>query len=79
MTATPPDPDPLRDPGLEPGGGVRPGDTPPDSGSTTRGLSRPETYRSRTGAIVWLVVIAIFTLSVIGFVVAQIVGWISVF
>ncbi len=58
---------------------MRPGDTPPDSGSTTRGLSRRETYRSRTGAVVWLVVIAIFTLSVIGFVVAQIVGWISVF
>ncbi|MFC7616823.1 DUF6480 family protein [Actinokineospora soli] len=25
----PPDPDPDRTPGLEPGGGVRPGDTPP--------------------------------------------------
>ncbi|MEU4741733.1 DUF6480 family protein, partial [Actinosynnema sp. NPDC023658] len=32
MTATPPDPDPARTPGLEPGGGVAPGETPPDSG-----------------------------------------------
>ncbi|HEX7307985.1 DUF6480 family protein [Lentzea sp.] len=42
MTATPPDPDPLRTPGLEPGGGVAPGDTPPDSGSTTTGLTHHE-------------------------------------
>ncbi|MET9226450.1 DUF6480 family protein [Lentzea sp. NPDC003310] len=41
MTATPPDPDPLRTPGLEPGGGVQPGDTPPDSGQTS-GLSHHE-------------------------------------
>ncbi|GLY46547.1 DUF6480 family protein [Lentzea sp. NBRC 102530] len=41
MTATPPDPDPLRTPGLEPGGGVRPGDTPPESGQTS-GLSHHE-------------------------------------
>ncbi|SDM46877.1 hypothetical protein SAMN04488074_12213 [Lentzea albidocapillata subsp. violacea] len=41
MTATPPDPDPQRTPGLEPGGGVRPGDTPPESGQTS-GLSHHE-------------------------------------
>lgn len=35
----PPDPDPDRTPGLEPGGGVPPGETPPDSGSTTEGAS----------------------------------------
>jgi hypothetical protein len=79
MTAMPPDPDPDLTPGLEPGGGVRPGETPPDSGSTTPGISRPETYRSRTGAIIWLTVIALFTLSIIGFIVAQVVGWISAF
>jgi Family of unknown function (DUF6480) len=40
MTATPPDPDPARTPSLEPGGGVRPGETPPDSAQTS-GLSDP--------------------------------------
>ncbi|OLL17115.1 DUF6480 family protein [Rhodococcus aetherivorans] len=35
------DPEPARTPDLEPGGGVAPGSTPPDSGSTS-GLSAPE-------------------------------------
>ncbi|MFC3961426.1 DUF6480 family protein [Nocardia jiangsuensis] len=35
------DPDPARVPGLEPGGGVRPGDTPPDTPQTS-GLSASE-------------------------------------
>jgi hypothetical protein len=35
----PPDPQPDRTPGLEAGGGVPPGETPPDSGSTTEGLA----------------------------------------
>ena len=41
MTATPPDPDPALTPSLEPGGGVRPGETPPDSAQTS-GLSEPQ-------------------------------------
>lgn len=41
MTATPPDPDPSRVPGLEPGGGVPPGSTPPDSAQTS-GVSDPQ-------------------------------------
>lgn len=35
------DPDPARVPDLEAGGGVRPGDTPPDTPQTS-GLSAPE-------------------------------------
>lgn len=35
------DPDPARTPDLEPGGGVPPGDTPPDTPQTS-GLSAPE-------------------------------------
>jgi hypothetical protein len=38
MTVIPPDPDPTRTPSLEPGGGVAPGDLPPDSAQTS-GLS----------------------------------------
>ncbi|MFN3002013.1 DUF6480 family protein [Mycolicibacterium wolinskyi] len=41
MTAQPPDPDPASTPDLEPGGGVTPGATPPDSGQTS-GLGEPE-------------------------------------
>ncbi|WP_238815885.1 DUF6480 family protein [Nocardia brasiliensis] len=35
------DPDPAKTPGLEPGGGVAPGTTPPDTPQTS-GLSAPE-------------------------------------
>jgi hypothetical protein len=53
MTALPPDPDPAETPGLEPGGGVEPGDTPPDSGETS-GLSaaQPPARRKYTPATV---------------------------
>jgi hypothetical protein len=64
MTALPPDPDPAQTPGLEPGGGVAPGSTPPDSAQTS-GLSEPEpTPRRRLtpAVIVSLVAIAIFVL-----------------
>ncbi|GHH31035.1 DUF6480 family protein [Lentzea cavernae] len=60
MTALPPDPDPARTPGLEPGGGVNPGDTPPDSGSTTEGLSHHE--RKPPTATAGRIVIAIIVL-----------------
>ncbi|MGW4213175.1 DUF6480 family protein [Lentzea sp. NPDC004789] len=53
MTATPPDPDPMSTPGLEPGGGVRPGDTPPESGQTS-GVSHrePAPPKAATGRVV---------------------------
>jgi hypothetical protein len=35
VTDLPPDPDPANTPGVEPGGGVAPGDTPPDSAQTS--------------------------------------------
>lgn len=41
MTSTPPEPNPDNTPDLEPGGGVKPGSTPPDAPQTS-GLSEPE-------------------------------------
>jgi hypothetical protein len=64
MTAVPPDPDPADTPGLEPGGGVAPGSTPPESAQTS-GLSEPEaTPRRRLtpSAIVGISVVVVFVL-----------------
>jgi hypothetical protein len=64
MTAVPPDPDPTTTPGLEPGGGVAPGTTPPDSAQTS-GLSEPEPRPRRRltpTSVGSLVAIAIFLL-----------------
>jgi uncharacterized protein DUF6480 len=64
MTAEPPDPDPARTPGLEPGGGVAPGATPPDSAQTS-GLSEPEPRPKRRvtpGMVVGLLAIALLVL-----------------
>lgn len=64
MTAVPPDPDPGRTPGLEPGGGVAPGSTPPDSAQTS-GLSEPQPHPRRRltfGTIISIVAITGFVL-----------------
>lgn len=64
MTAIPPDPEPAETPGLEPGGGVPPGSTPPDSDQMS-GIgaveSRPRRRWTPT-AIVSVIAIAIFLL-----------------
>ncbi|MBC6451216.1 DUF6480 family protein [Actinokineospora xionganensis] len=74
MTALPPDPDPDRTPGLQPGGGVRPGDTPPESGSTTEGLSRRERCPSRTMAVVTTIFVVLVTIAIVALVIAQLTG-----
>ncbi|MGE2688924.1 DUF6480 family protein [Mycolicibacterium pulveris] len=64
MTAQPPDPDPAQTPDLEPGGGVRPGSTPPDSAQTS-GLSEPEERprrRMTPTAFVGLIAVTILVL-----------------
>ncbi|WP_447006997.1 DUF6480 family protein [Saccharothrix isguenensis] len=78
MTATPPDPDPARTPGLEPGGGVAPGETPPDSGQTS-GLSHPQPMPSRRGPIITLVAVLVVTALTVAFIVAQVMGWTNLF
>ncbi|EYR62910.1 membrane protein [Actinotalea ferrariae CF5-4] len=56
----PADPDPAQTPGLEPGGGVAPGDTPPGESSATPGTTQhqPELPSERTNKIVYGLVIA---------------------
>jgi len=75
MTAQPPDPDPARTPGLEPGGGVAPGATPPDSAQTS-GLAEPEPRPRRrltpamvVGLIAIAVLVVLFAVVAIGLVV----------
>ncbi len=81
MTATPPDPDPARmsDVDLESGGGVRPGATPPDSGSTTEGLSAPQRYPSRAWPIATLVFVTIVVVAVVAFTVVSLLGIVKIF
>lgn len=65
MTAMPPQPDPEQVPGLEPGGGVAPGDTPPDAGQTSVGEEPGPvpTKRVTSGSVVSIVLVAIFALA----------------
>jgi hypothetical protein len=77
MSTTPPDPEPDRTPGLEPGGGVSPGDTPPESGNVS-GLSHPQPMPSRVFPIVTTVVIGVLSLCVLGLVIAQVAGLIDI-
>lgn len=74
MTALPPDPEPADTTGLEPGGSVRPGDTPPDSGSTTVGLSHHERDTSDAWNPVAIAIILIFAVMIGGFMLALAVG-----
>jgi hypothetical protein len=66
MTATPPDPQPDQTPGLEEGGGVRPGDTPPGeastSGNTFREPDLPSEGANKAIAIGLVVLVVVVTL-----------------
>ncbi|MCE5288649.1 MAG: DUF6480 family protein [Nocardiaceae bacterium] len=57
--------------GLEPGGCVTPGDTPPDADQTS-GLSHPQPMHSRAGAVVWIVDIGVVVLAIALLLVARV-------
>lgn len=70
MSSPPTDPQPEQTPGLEPGGGVAPGDTPPGEASTTGGVSREQPDLPSAGAnkAVYAVILGVVALSVLTFI-----------
>ncbi|MEV6907453.1 DUF6480 family protein [Amycolatopsis sp. NPDC051071] len=76
MTAQPPDPEPGKTPDLEPGGGVSPGGTPPESAQTS-GLSHPQPMPSKAMPVAWLILIGVLVVLASGFVVALALGWLK--
>jgi len=65
MTAVPPDPDPVETPTVGSAHGVEPGETPPDSGSTTQSANQDPPPRSRmtpTGVAALIAVGVIFAI-----------------
>ncbi|SFQ63964.1 hypothetical protein SAMN05421810_11196 [Amycolatopsis arida] len=72
----PPDPEPERTPGLEPGGGVPPGETPPESAQVS-GTAHREPDQPRSMPVVAIVVIAVLVLMVAGFFVAYLANLLS--
>jgi hypothetical protein len=67
-----PDPDPATTPGLEPGGGVMPGDTPPSEAGTS-GLSAPEPKlpSRRTNLVVPIVIAVLVAAAALAFFAAR--------
>ncbi|WP_409494592.1 DUF6480 family protein [Amycolatopsis sp. cmx-11-12] len=63
---TKPGPEPQDVPGLEPGGSVTPGDTPPDAGQTS-GLSHPQPIPSRLPGMITIIVIGVLVVGAAGF------------
>lgn len=64
MTAPGPEPDDV--PGLEAGGSVTPGDTPPDAGQTS-GLSHPQPMPSKAVPVIALVIVGVIVVGMAAF------------
>jgi hypothetical protein len=64
VTAHPPDPDPANIAGVEPGGGVPPGETPPDSAQTSAVSNPDPPARTRTTptSVTSIIAIGLFAL-----------------
>ena len=81
-TSDSPSADPAVTPGLEAGGGVQPGDTPPAADSMSGALGDDRRTKpnmgpisgNRTPMIFTLVIVGLFVLMVVGFGIAQIVA-----
>ena len=72
-------PDPARTPGLDEGGSVPPGETPPDAGQGTRAVSQSEGKPvSRPTMWIWLVVIGVVVVLVALFFVMLALGVLSI-
>lgn len=65
------DPDPDNTTGLEPGGGVPPGETPPGEGSVAGAATHHEPPAGRAGGRVALIVIAVLVVMVVLFVLGR--------
>ena len=66
MTSKPTDPDPDNTPGLEPGNGVAPGDTPPGEASTSGNTYRePKLPSERTNKAVYIGIMVVVALVVV--------------
>lgn len=69
------DPDPGNTAGLEPGGGVEPGDTPPASEGTATSLARdPSEKGGRSRLIVPISILAVLALLFVAFFLGQLIG-----
>lgn len=78
------DPDPARTAGLESGGGVQPGDTPPDAdqlsgaaGDRQRTPNKGPAIGNRTPMIITLVFIGLITIMVLVYGIAEISSYLS--
>lgn len=69
-----PGPDPGRTPGLDTGGSVPPGETPPAAASASQGLSHRERATARPAKWVWLGAIGVVVVLVALFFVAMAIG-----
>ncbi|MFP8906119.1 MULTISPECIES: DUF6480 family protein [Streptomyces] len=70
MSETHPDPDPRRSPGLEDGGGVPPGETPPGESSTPAGAPDQNANTPSGWGPVPLVLLLVMAVLVAGFFIA---------